>query len=843
MTIKTFWIFLLAAALLNGQTIAEKKATLSESKGDLDKDSEKFLLEVNRELVDVEEELRKQYKVAFKVYQEEGDKGDYGAILSKIRELRSNILSLEDSWRTMASQSANVEPYALWHQPETTLEQLVVDYGSQDYVYLIPQEIGQIKLSLGSNLPIPRSSWSDMLESILTQNGVGVRQLSPFLRELYLFKNDNSGIRLITSQRTDLNSLPPRARVAYVLSPDPSEVRRTFFFLDNFVNHQSSAIQLVGRDILIIAEVQEINDLLKLADFVYATKGDIDYRAIPLSKIQPEEMIKILSAIFNPSIDRKKEKEDEINDGNGLKVIKLAGNVKGIFIVGTKEEVRKAEQVVCDVEGQIGGSREKTIHWYTAKYSDPNELADVLYKVYKLMVETGATLDKKSPEELAQFAADATRKDIIDEARMMEAEQIAAQQIANDTLPPQLYPSDSYYQGGFPISPAPVAPADSRNLRKKSNRANFIVDEKTAAIVMVVEVDILPSLKDLIRRLDVPKKMVQLEVLLLERRGHKKTDFGLNLLRLGSCANDRNDSCALFNDVNPHSKDKHDKHDKHKDGIKHHIDGIFDFILSRKGSHGIPAFDLIYRFLLSQEDISINQNPSVLTINQTPAFISIQEEQSINTGIFQVETAKGVTLEDAFKRAQYGVTIKITPTIHMRDEESTETYNSVTLVSDITFDTVVSNIDHRPVVIRRNIKNEARVADGETIIIGGLRKKDTRDANAGIPFLGEIPGVGKLFSQTCMNDTSSEMYMFITPKIVVDPACELEWIRQEEMCRRAGDVPEFAECLVQAQDFDKDRCFQQWMRLLFGRADNRIYTPGWHEDDTCSQAGDVYDGR
>ncbi|MFN4174915.1 MAG: type II secretion system protein GspD, partial [Parachlamydiaceae bacterium] len=158
----------MAFALLNGQTIAEKKATLTESKGDLDKDSEKFLLEVNRELVDVEEELRKQYKAAFKLYQDEGDKGDYDAILSKIRELRSNILSLEDSWRTMASQSANVEPYALWHQPETTLEQLVVDYGSQDYVYLIPQEIGQIKLSLGSNLPIPRSSWSDMLESILT---------------------------------------------------------------------------------------------------------------------------------------------------------------------------------------------------------------------------------------------------------------------------------------------------------------------------------------------------------------------------------------------------------------------------------------------------------------------------------------------------------------------------------------------------------------------------------------------------------------------------------------------------------------------------------------------------
>jgi general secretion pathway protein D len=831
-----FWlVFASVIPSLNAQTIAEKKAALSESKGDLDQDTEKFLLEVNRELLDTHEELRQQYQIARKMYEDLCDAEEFENLLVRIKELKKTILTLEEGWRTTASQSTNVEPYALWHQPETTLEQLVVDYGSQDYVYLIPPEIGQIKLSLGSNLPIPRSAWNDMLESILTQNGVGVRQLNPFLRELYLLKNDNSGIELITSERADLDPLPPRTRVAFVLTPEPSDVRRTFYFIDNFINHQSSTVQLVGRDILLIAEASEILDLLKLADFVCTTRGDIEYRALPLGKIAPDEMIKILGAIFNPSEEKKRGKDDKgdpIQDNNGLRVIKLGGSVKGIFVAGTREEVRRAVEVVKEVEGQIGGSRQKVIHWYTAKYSDPNELADVLYKVYKLMIQTGTGMEKRfqNPSDLAEFAAEVARENVVDEARAQEAEYIAARQIANDTLPPQLYPTDSYFEGGFPIAPAPIRAPDPNAPRRISNRTNFIVDEKTAAIVMVVEADILTSLKDLIKRLDVPKKMVEIEVLLLEKRDRRRTDFGLNLLRLGTCASQKNRSCALFTDLD-------------NDFTSQLLPGIFDFILSRKADHGIPAFDLVYRFLLSQEDISINSNPTVVTVNQTPAFISIQEEQSINTGVFQVETAKGVTLEDAFKRAQYGVTIKITPTIHLREDSDVEPYDSVTLVSDVIFDTVQSNVDDRPVVIRRNIKNEARVADGETIILGGLRRKDLRDTKDGIPFLGEIPGIGKLFSQTTLDDRTSEMYIFITPKIIRDPACELEWIRQEELERRAGDIPEFAICLAEAQEADKNRCFKQWMRILFGRDEDRLYTPGWHEEDTCGKASQVYDGR
>ncbi|MCB1114390.1 MAG: type II secretion system protein GspD [Chlamydiia bacterium] len=814
----------LSCPYLGGQTIAEKKASLSEIPGDLDKDSEKLLAEVNKDLQQDQDALKALYRKAWVLYQNGASEKEFEELLGKIQEVKENIELLQNNWREFSSQGDYQEPYALWHQPDTTLGQLVMDYGSEDYVYLIPKEIGQIPLSIGSNLPIPRAAWSSMLEEILSQNGIGIRQLNPFLRELYSLKSDKSAIRLITNKRSDLNALAPNTRIAYVLSPEPSEVRRTYFFLDNFVNRENSIVQLVGRDILLIAEVQEIQDLLKLSDFVGQNRGDITWRAVSLSRISPDEMTKILSAIFNPTIEKDsafpiqgiKKTPPIPQDGNGLKVIKLAPPATGLFLVGTSDEVKRAESVIRDVESQVGGAKERIIHWHTAKYSDPEELADVLYRIYNLMVQTGAGVPKGSPQ------------DIIDQANQFAQQDNQNRNNTNVVVEDtprlgEMFPPDTYFDGAMPINPAPVVPANSRDFTPPSNRSNFIVDQKTSSIVMVVEADILPSLKDLIKRLDVPKKMVQIEVLLFEKRVTNVNEFGLNLLRMGSCASNSHKTCALFNDP-----------------IGNSARGIFDFIMSREKTSAFPAFDMIYRFLLSQEGVTINSNPSVVTVNQTPAFIAIQEEQSIDTGTFQLEEANVVALR-SFRRAQYGTTIKITPTIHTRGEK--EPYDSITLESDITFDTVRNNENDRPNVIRRNIKNEARVADGETIILGGLRRKDTEDFKDSIPFVGEIPGLGKLFSLNRLNDTSTEMFIFITPRIVHDPACDLEWIRQEEMCRRPGDLPEFMCSLIQAQEAEKERLFEHTLNMLLGRRDDRLYSPGWHNDDTCSFPTGEYEGR
>jgi len=813
---------------LHAQTIAEKKAGLVSGSSDLDEDLDTFLTQVNKETDEAHAELDMLYARVQELYKQNACNESFQVLLQRINDVRSHIEMLETSWREVASKSNVDEPYALWHQPDTSLGQLVIDYGSHNYVYLIPPEVAEIRLNVDSNLPIPRSSWDEMLELILTQNGVGIKQLNPFLRQLYLVSEDHSNLKLITNKRKDLEFLRPDARICFILTPSPSEVRRTWAFLDKFINPNTTTLQMIGREIIIIAQVAEVQDLLKLNDFVETNRGDKDYRIVPLWRVDPNEMARILSVVIDQSHEEAYEENAEPGEGlaikrggrqkaahqdsNGLKIIPLSAVASAIFLIGTTEEIKKAEDVIKQVEYQVGDAREKVIYWYAARHSDAAELADVLYKIYYLMIQNPEVNDRQcveNPECPPGIA-------ILPPPPPLP---YVGVNFSPNGGPAQPFPRRDVWTDGFYLNDGYVVDDGPVELRRprdvNANRDNFIVDVKTGSIVMVVEADILPKMKELLKKLDVPKKMVQIEVLLFEKRTKSDNEFGLNLLKIGEIASQRDITGFLFND------------------IKVNRPGVSEFFISRKkADSGIPAFDAVYKFLLTQDDIQINANPSILTINQTLAKIAIEDEISVNTGVFQVETNKGVTLKDGFQRARYGIKMEITPSIHLRDPEGDDPCDYVTLKTDVVFETIHPGETDRPDVTRRLINNETRIADGQTVILGGLRRKVIDDRKEVIPFLGELPGIGKLFGITKLRDNTTEMFIFITPKIIDDPCVDLERIRQEELCRRPGDTPEFLCCLLRAQEYAKNRLLHGSLTMLLGR-------PPQCDRGPCGE----YDGR
>jgi general secretion pathway protein D len=833
---------------LFSQSISEKKASLKSSESDLDQETERFLIQINRETQEIHERLQQLYDEVLRLYQEHAPPEEYRALLEQINNQKRYLNHLEQTWRELVTRGNRTDGYGLWHAPETTLEQLIIDYGSQDYVYLIPPDVGSIKLSINSNLPIPRAAWSEMLELILKQNGVGIRTLNPYLRQLYLVKQNFSHLRLITNNRRDLEVLQPDARVSFVLSPEPSDVRRTFTFLERFINPNTTSLQFLGRDILIIGPAGEVQDLLRLNDFVAHNRGEKEYRLLPIFKLPAEEMARILEATFDQKEESSSPPPSSNAPGgnaarsspppemNGLKIIPLQNMAQALFVVGTREEVRKAEEIVRNVESQIGGARDKVVFWYTVRHSEAEELADVLYRVYALMITTGTGMEP--PPGGPGGPDNVQNKVVVVDNNGPGGGPLPPIPPPQKEPPLLLYQQEGFYQeGGYIVNPAPAQPRVFEPTMANNQRDNFIVDVKTGAIVMVVEADILPKIKDLLRKLDVPKKMVQIETLLFEKVLNRENSVGLNLLKIGDAAMNKHLTGAFFNNLFPKGAKK----------VVAANAGVTEFFISRKRTDcGIPAFDLVYRFLLNQDDVQINSSPSLLTINQTPATIAINEDISINTGVFEVETAKGVTLKDAFTRAQYGITISIKPTIHLAqlDEDANAEYDYVTLETDVTFDTInPSRHADRPDVTRRHITNQVQVPDGETVILGGLRRKVSNDRRESIPFLGELPGLGKLFSINTMRDTNTEMFIFITPHIVKDPKEQLTCLRQELLCLRPGDIPYFLECVQEAHQYEKTRLMEGSMTLLFGRPREHYYIA----DQCPSCCGDEvvgeYDGR
>lgn len=739
----------------------------------------------NDAIKELKGEVKKKHEKALLLSINNSDEGEYRSLLSDLGALKKKISSLEEKWRasSVMGGSSSEEGYALWDMGETTLSQLIMEYGASDYLYIIPPELSSMKISLYSSIPLPRESWNDMIESLLVQNGVGIRKLNPFAKQLFIMKMDPSSIEGVLSKPEDLELFSSQARLFFVLAPPPEQLKSLQAFFERFSDPKQTTIQAIGSKVALISTRDTIEKLLGLYRAIWEKAQGKAVRLIKSNKILPQEAEKVLKAFFTDSALKGRPNFSPVG-ADELMVLTLP---QGLVLVGENETVSRGEKVIQDLECQLEDPGENVVYWYSCKHSDPEDIAAVLEKVYGSLI--GTNLDKKGegvPVDTGLPSSACANTGV-----PCPSPQQSSQSNPTPTCPGQ----STIFNPVMPANPPFIQPG-TIDTKEKINFGNFIVDRKTTSILMVVRREELPKIKSLLKKMDVPKRMVQLDVLLVEKKLTDRRRTGFDLLQIG-----KNDSGEKENAISFDT------------GVASPNKGIFNYLFS-KNSGKFPAVDMRFNFLLAQEDVHINSNPSMLTTNQTPATISIVEEISINNGSFQ--TQSGALLEQSFTRAQYGTTIVLTPTVHLSqniDEEEGQDF--VSLKTNIEFDTTQITTDNRPPVTRRHVENEVCVPDGETIILGGLRSKMESDEREKIPFLGDLPGLGKLFGAVKQTDISKEMFIFITPRIVRSPGEDLEKIRQSEYKKRAGDIPEFLEALDEAKERERKKLFSNSLKTLF----------------------------
>jgi len=94
-----------------------------------------------------------------------------------------------------------------------------------------------------------------------------------------------------------------------------------------------------------------------------------------------------------------------------------------------------------------------------------------------------------------------------------------------------------------------------------------------------------------------------------------------------------------------------------------------------------------------------------------------------------------------------------------------------------------------PVVDRREADTTLLVKDGQTVVLGGLRKKDVTQQVNKIPLLGDIPLLGNLFRFEGEDTVNSELLVFITPHIVINPALSQDERQKYEVTQFDGPLP------------------------------------------------------
>ena len=74
-----------------------------------------------------------------------------------------------------------------------------------------------------------------------------------------------------------------------------------------------------------------------------------------------------------------------------------------------------------------------------------------------------------------------------------------------------------------------------------------------------------------------------------------------------------------------------------------------------------------------------------------------------------------------------------------------------------------------PVVDTRRAETMALIKDGQTVVIGGLRRLNSSKDIKKVPVLGDIPLLGGLFKSISETETTNEVIVFITPRIITEP--------------------------------------------------------------------------
>lgn len=149
--------------------------------------------------------------------------------------------------------------------------------------------------------------------------------------------------------------------------------------------------------------------------------------------------------------------------------------------------------------------------------------------------------------------------------------------------------------------------------------------------------------------------------------------------------------------------------------------------------------------------LNILSSPSISTLDNQTALIESGREVP-----YQTVVDNEVNIE--FKKAV--LSLVVTP--HVIDNDLLK-LKIVTNKDELDFS---NNVDGNPTVITKKAETTVLLADGQTTVIGGLRKENSSETVQGVPYLKDIPYLGNLFRKDSRTDTMEELLIFITPRII-----------------------------------------------------------------------------
>ncbi|MBM9536047.1 type II secretion system secretin GspD [Desulfobulbus alkaliphilus] len=334
-------------------------------------------------------------------------------------------------------------------------------------------------------------------------------------------------------------------------------------------------------------------------------------------------------------------------------------------------------------------------------------------------------------------------------------------------------PDDQSHAAGTNVASA--APAISRAVK-------ILADVETNSLILTGPRDEYILVEEVIRMLDIPRRMVYLEALIMEVQVNKDFNIGVQWGGGGSFADETGTLVGGFSGsaATPYNVLQGMTADPPI------LPGGFTMGVLRQGIEigGVyfPNLGAVVNAFKFDSDVNVIATPQILTTDNKQAFIKVGENVPYITSRHTTDALQDYT---NFEYKDVATTLTITPQINQAEVIRLEIGVEVIKLKDFN--------EGNPTTFTRTADTTVVVHNKNTVVIGGMIGEDTTSGEYKVPLLGDIPLLGWLFKSRSNNQQKTNLFIFITPHIVENPAelAELYYRKRdvmERVHREPGDI-------------------------------------------------------
>ena len=283
-----------------------------------------------------------------------------------------------------------------------------------------------------------------------------------------------------------------------------------------------------------------------------------------------------------------------------------------------------------------------------------------------------------------------------------------------------------------------------------ASRFQIEADEGANALIMSAPADLMLEVRSLISKLDVPRSQVQVEGVIAEISTNRGAELGIEWQ---SALTGDGLFGILRTPIAGSSASSIPGGTTSTDGFPGSVGGGLSLGYFSDG-------DLrgLLTALASDSSTKILSTPTVVTLDNQKALIHVGQNVPIVTGSFTNDSGADDPFQ-TIERRDVGIKLEVTPQINEGNTVRMEIRQEVSSVdpgSDATG--LITN--------ERTIETTVQVDDGQIIALGGLISDDITEQESSVPYVGEIPLVGELFTSRRSAMERRNLVVFLRPTIL-----------------------------------------------------------------------------